>query len=91
MGWMRPENGDNMRTQVIMAVLAAIAVFAAAGMTASDAAAPSFDADGVVTESEELIIDEDTTIRQGEILTVEGLLVVSEGATLTIEDGGSCA
>ena len=44
-----------------------------------------------MAESEELIIDEDTTIRQGEILTVEGLLVVSEGATLTIEDGGSCA
>ena len=78
-----------MRTQaIIMAVLTALAVFAAAGATASDAAAPSFDVDGIVTESEELIIDEDTTIRQGESLTVDGLLVVSEDATLTIEDGG---
>ena len=86
---MWSENGDNMRTQVIiMAVLVAIAVFAAAGMTASDAVAPSFDGDGIVAESEELIIDEDATIRQGESLTVEGLLVVSEGATLMIEDGG---
>ena len=41
-----------------------------------------------MAESEELIIDEDATIRQGESLTVEGLLVVSEGATLMIEDGG---
>ena len=80
---------DNMRTQaIIIAVLTALAVFAAAGMTVSDAAAPSFDTDGIVAGSEELIIDEDATIRQGESLTVEGLLVVSEGATLTIEDGG---
>ena len=83
---------DNMRTQaIIIAVLTALAVFAAAGMTVSDAAAPSFDTDGIVAGSEELIIDEDATIRQGESLTVEGLLVISEGATLTIEDGGSCA
>ena len=80
---------DNMRTQaIIIAVLTALAVFAAAGMTVSDAAAPSFDTDGIVAGSEELIIDEDATIRQGESLTVEGLLVISEGATLTIEDGG---